>query len=744
MNVVSAEQVQSTSGKDSPIPLFVLTAIVATCAVAVGVSYFHVIRIALILVVTAAFFSPGTSRQSPGLRFLFVCLGLSLSALAWVLTVSTEKPWWKAVVVIVWLLSMRALRHFHRDLAKRSINQNSSRFDVLSLFATAPAVLAAQGWTHFIPLAVTAAATAVIVAALRYREIRFPVKLLLVVLNTIGALASREWLTREDIRIWISFDQNFRASLATGLTRWGWTDWNAAAGQPVRYHWLSEATAGLFSRLTGIDEFDSVVRFVPILGIIGALFLGATLLQKVGVAPFAAWTAAALTVGAQHPFSVFSIGTLWGAFLGFGILAILATLLVGNDSVRLSVTHLVATTAICVVTLMSQSSVGLTAAFVVGVVHLFLVLRRRASLLGLLALGLVLAASFGVVSRTLLRSPQESAFQVNRVQLLQHGIVGLPESFKNAFSSWVEPYSQSLLVPLFVASIAVGCVLIRSYERSYALLITGSYTFAAWLAINLIRIGGHEERFIREGVVVASLFGVGGFISFVGAPSENRHRILPIALIIASVAGSTWYWQSDRSATTYIWVHLAVIVATVVLSVAPRRGSVVHLASVAIAGILAGTVLGFFHESAERSLSIVRRDVPSLASVNGDSDLNTCFDWVRYNTPPDTVIASNMWRIPNAEEQKYFLVSQRTKRRLVIDGPDYVRNVGAFADRSDLESLKNDVDNFVGSPTVPRLYALRETGAGYFILDLRRPHSSRLESFAPTVMSTRACAVLAL
>jgi hypothetical protein len=114
---------------------------------------------------------------------------------------------------------------------------------------------------------------------------------------------------------------------------------------------------------------------------------------------------------------------------------------------------------------------------------------------------------------------------------------------------------------------------------------------------------------------------------------------------------------------------------------------------------------------------------------------------VRRNTPPETIIASNMWRIPNAEEQKYFVVSQKTKRRVIVDGPDYVRNVGAFTERSELENLKNDIDNFVAAPTIPRLYALRATGAGYLIVDLRRPHSSRLSSYAPQVVVTEACAI---
>lgn len=741
MNVMSPIDAQYTSHAAVRNPWFVITAIIVLAAVAGGVSYSPLFRIALLFLVIGAYFKIDTKWQSSGMRFLFVSLGLSLAALAWVLTVSTDKLWWKFLVIIAWMLVMRALRHFHVDLTNRSTIRIDSGLDFGALYVAVPTVLTAQGWTHFVPLVISSVVTTLVLAVLRHRVIRFPVKILLITLNVAGALISRQWLARDDIRVFLSFDQNFRASLATGLTRWGWTDWNAAAGHPVRYHWLSEATAGLFSRLTGIDEFDSVVRLIPIIGIVGALLLGATLLQKLGVAPLPAWAAAALTVGLQKPFSVFSIGTLWGAFLGFGVLTILAILVVGKEAIRLSINHTAAITAICVLVLMSQSSVGVTVTFVVAVAHLVLVIRGRVALLGVLALGAVLATALGVVSQTLLRSPRETPFQVTRIPFLYHGIIGLPNSFKEAFSPWVEPYSQSLLVPMFLISVAVGCVLIRSHERGKAILFAGSYVFAAWLAINLIRIGGHEERFVREGLVVASLFGVGGFLSLMSGSPTPLRRVFVLTLVVAVAVGTGRYWQDERSPTTYIWVHLTVIAVTLMLLVIQKRSGAAFLASTVISGLLAGTILGFFHESAERSLAIASRSLPPLSSVNGDRDVNECLNWMRRNTPPETTVASNMWRIPNGEEEKYFLVSQKTKRRVIVDGPDYVRNVGAYADESELEDLKNVVDDFVGTPTVSRLYALRATGAAYLIVDMRRPHSSRLASYSPMIMSTAACAV---
>jgi hypothetical protein len=136
--------------------------------------------------------------------------------------------------------------------------------------------------------------------------------------------------------------------------------------------------------------------------------------------------------------------------------------------------------------------------------------------------------------------------------------------------------------------------------------------------------------------------------------------------------------------------------------------------------------------------------VVPLETVNGDSNVDECMSWIRNHTPADTLVASNMWRIPGGFDQKYFLVSQKTKRRLVIDGPDYVNNAGAFPERRTLETLKNVVDDFVYSPTVSRLYDLRATKADYLIIDESRPHSSRIRAFAPVVLINERCSVHAL
>lgn len=259
--------------------------------------------------------------------------------------------------------------------------------------------------------------------------------------------------------------------------------------------------------------------------------------------------------------------------------------------------------------------------------------------------------------------------------------------------------------------------------------------------INIFRVGGHEERFVREAVVIASLFGIAGLVSTVTAVSRRSTAAVLLGLLAVSAIGGGWYWQTDRPSDTYLYVHLGVIAVAIALRVFMAVNRKVTVLPGLIAVLLAATVLGFFHEEVERRYLLLRRPLPQLSVVNGDSDVNMCFIWIRTETSTEAIIASNMWRLPQSDEQKYFLVSQKTKRRVLIDGPDYVRNVGAFTSRDELERLKNYVDDFVNSPTMLRLHDLRAAGANYLIVDLRRPHSSRLASYAPKLLATEACAI---
>ncbi len=721
-----------------------ITGAVALATIAAGVSYLTTVRVSLLLLLAGFLFRDGTGKQPLGLRYFSVCVALSSLALSWVLMVTTDLWLLKAMIFAMWAVAMISLHKVHRELSSRAERYTNNKYDFTALSIAAPLVLVVHGWTHIIPLAISVLVTTLGLKVMRGRGNRLLIGSIFVIFNCVGVLASRQWLAREDIRVFLSYDQTYRASLATGLTRWGWTDWNAAAGQPVRYHWLSEATAGLLSRLTGIDEFDSVVRLIPVLGIVGALLVGATLLQNLGATPFAAWAATTLTVGLQMPFSVFSIGTMWGSFLGLGVLTTVVLINSGSGKIRISVAHVIAVSVNCLVVLMSQSSVGLTIALVVGTVYCALLFQGRVRPLGVLGLGVALICVYVLVGQTLLRSPANTYFHVKRIHFLHHGIIGLPESFKLAFSPWVEPYSQSLLVPMFIASVALGSSTMRSTGKYLALFIVGAYSLSALSIINLIRIGGHEERFVRETLVVASLFGLGGLISVISMSRTPLHRVLFGGLFAITALGSGLFWQTERSAETYVWVHVSVTLALIVLAVAVQGPPKLNMTFLIGGAVLAGTIVGFFHESAEQSLSIARRELPELASVNGNNDVDECLDWVRSSTSVDSIVASNMWRIPNGDDQKYFLVSLKTKRRVILDGPDYVRNVGAFSGAEEIEGLKNVIDDFVYSPTIARLYRLRALGAKVIVIDLRRHHSSRLDRFGGVPIKNHSCMVLTI
>lgn len=733
-----------TTTSDSKVTPFVrawshMLAIMTCVVIASGLSAGSLLRLLLLLVcfgiVSGLLFNTSDITSN----FLTLCFILSVSALTWVLVQSTGRTWLKFLVIGAWVVGALLLRNVRRQCQSAT----EDRSVLIGLTAAVPIVLVLHGWTNFVPLAVTMSITAALMVMNGTRHRQWLISIVFA-LNFAAAFAARMWLAREESRVWLTYDQNFRASLASGLMRWGWTDWNAAAGQPVRYHWLSEATAGLLSRLTGVDEFDAVARLLPILGIIAALLAAAALLIHVGVGHTAAWCASGLTIGLNQPFSVYSIGTLWGMSLGFGFIYWLALLHQQPHRDRLKTRHVAGLTLMCVAVLMSQSTVGIAVACAAACSLMLMTIRRRVSVVAVLYVLLSLIVSFQVASSTLLRSEQDTYYSVQRVGPLEHGIIGLPESFKAAFSPWIEPVSQSLLVPMFIASIGVGGLFLGSGGRRTALMLVSSFVAGGLAVLNTVRIGGHEERVVREGIALAMLFGLGGCFGTLRAATKRSVRFCLVGiLVVVGVASGIW-WQTQRSSAIYLFVHLLIISLVLAAALLRSRGERWISLTAATAALTAGLVLGASHESVRRSYSLSTRTVFSLAEVNGDREIDECLTWIRRNTPAETIVASNMWRIPRGEDQKYFLVSQKTKRRVVIDGPDYVTNVGAFRKRDDLEALKNVVDDFVRTPTVGRLYELRRTEAEYLIVDNRRQRSSRLNTFVAPVVANGACSVFAL
>jgi len=64
-------------------------------------------------------------------------------------------------------------------------------------------------------------------------------------------------------------DLVFSESLSNSLSHFGLTDYSAAVGSPVRYHWFSLAWTGLTTRVSGSAPFDVTLHVVPLIAFLG-------------------------------------------------------------------------------------------------------------------------------------------------------------------------------------------------------------------------------------------------------------------------------------------------------------------------------------------------------------------------------------------------------------------------------------------------------------------------------------------
>jgi hypothetical protein len=100
-----------------------------------------------------------------------------------------------------------------------------------------------------------------------------------------------------------------------------------------------------------------------------------------------------------------------------------------------------------------------------------------------------------------------------------------------------------------------------------------------------------------------------------------------------------------------------------------------------------------------------------------DKYVRNCLNFVRVNTPPEAVIATNMWRLPGLSDERYVLTSLLSQRRTLVDGPvfDHVR----WPSRVYFEDLKNVHTSFANFLDDKSHAQLLKLGASYFVLDTR-------------------------
>ena len=568
-------------------------------------------------------------------------------------------------------------------------------------------------------------------------------------------------------QFWVSADQLWRSSIAAGISRWGFSDFIGATGGTLRFHWLSEGTAGVISRVLGISAVQGVTIVVPTLGVLIAFEalkqVGSQMKFSKEISSFAA----AATVVLCREFDVFSLGSLWGIALFIVGLIVLSDTILGRNCCEPALWRQASIVVLLPLITLSQSTLGLNFLLASILTASYSVWKDKSAsgvwLLTLLAQSGLLFA----LRSTLLRSEAADMFSPsvtwNSVLHFRGLDLYLGENF--LFVAGV-----SLLFLFVVSQKAAGLILVggRLRETVAIRLVLGIVAVSALILANTITMGGSEaqqSRFLSPLVVLVV------FISCLCLIDEMkthfrlvRSRTILVALVsistLLTIAGLAWMhhlYSSDWSKDRTLGISLSIVTGQALLlilwcvrrsrwgtSPLPRLVSLLLIGG--LSSVASGRTLSYlieFHSSA--------RDKPRFTEYAGGTDAQQCFEHLRRKTPVETIVASNWFRLPPPSRQpKNFMVSAWTERRIFLDGPEYIRYY-VDAPRTIKESGADWVDvryqatdDFAERATRESYEALRAQNVEYFVIETIMPMPTTWEPYADVIFEREPCKVLKL
>jgi hypothetical protein len=626
-------------------------------------------------------------------------------------------------------------------VAQFPVLTSDTRGDDMQVPMFAFSALVLQGWVFLLPITI-----AVIVVRIVWRHLRHVARFFIgIPLVVLGVIASRLMGAGDEHRFFVTFDQLYRASMASSLTQWGWSDWNALAGTRIRYHWLAEASAGITSVVSGIDVFDAVSGVWPLfnmLCVVSALAIAANAFTMSFGQPLLVLIVAAFSY--QLEFS--SIGTMLGTTLFVLSLSQLPHIF---DPVidTFTLRRAVASATMPVVLLpMAQSTTGVMFLGILALLYCrrCFTLPRALHYIGSWILGI--ASWYAFLAATLLAG---GPYGATRFRVAPDWI---PPFFG---PEWIGNMSLRAGSAVFIGGtywwflwgpVLLSALLLGQRKQSLAPWVAAGASLTAVSFIILVRLGGFEYRLAGEMTFIIVFFVLGILISYIAGNS-------PVRLTLLSVIAAAVAWRSLVSKIipgdvasiiegSLPVVALMSIIGMVGVTAASRRFRQlpVKTGTLIIFAALLSFILFSNALTSRRSIDLVRRPPFELADVIGGQLQRECFDWIKENTPRAAIVASNMWRLPRSDDQKYFLVSLRSQRRVLIDGPEYVKDAG-MVPRAQIERMKDEVDAAVQRPNLILLRALVDRGATILVVDRARTPDSRVDWFTTTVVRNSACSV---
>ena len=689
-------------------------------------------------------------------QFLKTALLVVYSALSLTLFVSYNFLIFRVFLVIALLAVALLIRTINFDL-KSFLDKSWSKRTSWELLVIAHAstcwVLFFWGWNSFLFLAMTFTFVAVLnfYFSSQSLNLRWIIRGFSATALTVAAVLSRIEVQPFSSEYILSYDQIFRGSISTGLTRWGINNSNFGFGQQIPYHWLGESTAGLLSRVSNTSNIESVTRLTPYFGMTLLVFSCLLVLMALGASVWVAIVVTIFTAGFINQVDPASIGTLFGA----AVFLVTTLYVLTVSCTRYSFRSASIITLLAGLTILCQSVLGFILA--ISVIGLFSVRIMKSSIgrsfylnsiIQLILVSFLIHLVF-FSANTLLEGQQ--LISINNVLRFP----GVPIELGNSVHSIRNAIRLNSFVYVLYQVAIFGVALLGIFRSDNFGVISRLFTFqiiAGLLLLNLVNLGEFSGKFMAPIGLLGTFLGYFAILQFLEVTYYKLRTLLFLGLILLIVcifrieAIHNLIINKREGLLFLFFITLAFLIVS--FSILQTRVSFVskYSTNICFLGIVLCSTFFVLHNIDAWQASRVWQTRTSRESMFDSTETRDCLGFLRTQTPKSSIIATSLWRIPGGTDEKYFLTSLMSHRMVILDGPVYAKGLD-WPSIEYFEDLKDIHTSFANSLDKQSHYQLVSLGATYFLLDTRADNPDRTWSSLSeqnVVFGNKDCSVIKL
>lgn len=509
-----------------------------------------------------------------------------------------------------------------------------------------------------------------------------------------------------------SDDQIFSESLGWSLSHFGVSEYAAAIGTSVRYHWFSLAWSGFTEKLSGVEPLVTTLHVVPTVAFIVIALVSYEITRIAADSSRAAFFSLFVLFGTSLLFSperffhVVNTSNI-APFMWLGLLLLS---LVAHANRKLRYSTLVLPGLLSII-LLSKAPFGVSAG--VGVfVSLLWMWRHQQS--AQLAVQSVLTVLVTVFTYLVFLSPhrwEQRAFQLD----WNFGGIGLESSYY--------PLVVLIVVAATFSTVGIGYLPIIGKRLDVAQQVTVSFLIVA-SSVGVLRFvlsGGSAELYFFNVTIYLSSIAAGlGSRYFLEGISIRRSMVLLGVAMLSFLTMSFELWHSflqnvysNPSVRLIVPLGIGIVVSLpfLLLGRYSHHGFMISWSS----ALVVATV---FASSAILANKVLQpADYSSPADIASNEEIEA-LDWLRANSSTDSVVATNRTLCRpssrcNQDESRY-LVSAFAKRRVLLEGPRFVVGGRPYPEWVE-ERIDSSLD-FAQTPDQNSVGRLLRSGVSWFYL----------------------------